>query len=159
VTITAPPADVPDINDPVTFAARAAAWVAWQAVAFPELNTDFNNSFQLNTHYTLTAGYDSDAQALGTIVSGTVTPEVDDVGKENFKTLTNNGAFILATPATSATTTIRIRVINGASAGTITSTAYDAVYGDEYVTTSGKEFWFYIDHDDTRDTLMIKEIV
>jgi hypothetical protein len=37
-TITTPPADVPDINDPVTFAARAAAWVAWQDVAFPQVN-------------------------------------------------------------------------------------------------------------------------
>jgi len=109
---------------------------------------------------TLTGGFDSDEEALGTITSGTVTPEVDASGKENFKTLTNNGAFTLAPPSTSSATTIRIRVINGASAGAITTTGFDKVNDpDSYATTNAKEYWFYIDHDSTRSTLTISEIV
>lgn len=110
-------------------------------------------------HRTLTAGYDSDVEALGTISSGTVTPEVDGAGEENFKTLTNDGAFTLSPPSTSSACCIRIRVINAASAGAITTSGFDAVYGDAYETTNAKEYWFYIDHDGTRSTLTIKEIV
>lgn len=109
---------------------------------------------------TLTGGFDSDEEALGTITSGTVTPEVDASGKENFKTLTNNGAFTLAPPSTSSATTIRIRVINGASAGAITTTGFDKVNDpDSYATTNAKEYWFYIDHDSARSTLTVSEIV
>lgn len=108
---------------------------------------------------TLTAGYDATPQALGTVSSGTVTPEVDDTGEQNFKTLTNNGAFTLAPPSSSSATTIRIRVINAASAGAITRSGFDNEYGDTYATTNAKEYWFYIDWDGTRSTLTIKEIV
>lgn len=109
---------------------------------------------------TLTGGFDSDEEPLGTITSGTVTPEVDGANEENFKTLTNNGAFTLAPPSTSSATTIRIRVINAASAGAITTSGFDAVFDpDSYATTNAKEYWFYIDHDSTRSTLTIREIV
>lgn len=109
---------------------------------------------------TLTGGFDSNAQDLGTITSGTVTPEVDGASETNFKKLTNNGAFTLAPPSTSSDTTIRIRVINAASAGAITWSGFDKVYNpDGYVTTNAKEYWFFIDHDAARDTLTIREIV
>lgn len=109
---------------------------------------------------TLTGGFDSDAHALGTITSGTVTPEVDGAGEENFKTLTNSGAFTLAPPSTSSDCTIRIHVINAASAGAITTTGFDKVFDpDSYATTNAKEYFFYIDHNATRDVLTIREIV
>jgi hypothetical protein len=109
---------------------------------------------------TLTGGFDSTEQALGTITSGTVTPEVDAVDQENFKTLTNNGAFTLAPPSTSSACCIRIHVVNGASAGAVTTSGFDAVFDlDEYATTNAKEYWFYIDHNSVRDTLTIREII
>jgi hypothetical protein len=109
---------------------------------------------------TLTGGFDSTEQALGTITSGTVTPEVDAADQENFKTLTNNGAFTLAPPSTSSACCIRIHVINAASAGAITTSGFDAVFDpDEYTTTNAKEYWFYIDHNSARDTLTIRGIV
>ena len=113
-----------------------------------------------DTHDTLAAGYDSGEEALGTITTGTVTPEVDADTKPNFKVLTNNGAFTLAPPATSSATTIRIHVINAASAGAITTTGFDKVIDpDTYATTNAKEYFFYIDHNSTRDVLTIREIV
>lgn len=93
---------------------------------------------------TLTGGFDSDAQALGTVTSGTITPEVDGTGTENFKTLTANGAFTLAPPSTSGNCTIIIQVTNGASAGTITTTGFTIVNGDTYETTSGNDYFFHI---------------
>lgn len=109
---------------------------------------------------TLTGGFDSDEEALGIITSGTVTPEVDASGKENFKSLTNNGAFTLAPPSTSSACCIRIHVINAASAGPITTTGFDKVFDpDTYATTNAKEYFFYIDHNATRNVLTIREIV
>lgn len=93
---------------------------------------------------TLTGGFDSDDEPLGTVTSGTVTPEVDGTGEENFKTLTANGAFTLAPPSTSGSCNITIAVTNGASAGTITTTGFTIVNGDDYDTTSGNDFFFHI---------------
>lgn len=118
------------------------------------------DTLKADTHDTLTAGFDSTVEALGTITTGTVTPEVDADTKENFKSLTNNGAFTLAPPSTSSDTVIRIHVTNGASAGTITTSGFDRVIdNDTYATTNAKEYWFIIDHNATRDTLTIVEIV
>lgn len=93
---------------------------------------------------TLTAGFDSDDEALGTITSGTVTPEVDSNTEENFKTLTANGAFTLAPPSTSSSCVIVIHVTNGASAGAITTSGFTLVDGDTYDTTNANEFVFII---------------
>lgn len=95
-------------------------------------------------HATLTAGFDSDIEVLGTITSGTVTPEVDADTKGNFKTLTNNGAFTLAPPSTSSSCTILIQVTNDAAAGAITTSGFTVVNGDAYETTSGNDYFFHI---------------
>lgn len=97
-----------------------------------------------DTTDTLTAGFDSDVQALGTVSSSTVTLEVDAAGKENFKTLTANGAFTLAPPSTSSSCTIIVQVTNGASAGTITTSGFTIVNGDAYETTSGHDYLFHV---------------
>lgn len=97
-----------------------------------------------DTHDTLTAGFDSDVEALGTISSGTVTPEVDADTKENFKTLTNGGAFTLAPPSTSSACVVVIQVTNNASAGAITTSGFTAVNGDTYDTTDGNDWFFHI---------------
>ena len=107
---------------------------------------------------TLTGGVDSDAQALGTITSGTVTPEVDDTGEENFKTLTANGAFTLAPPSTSSSCAIIITVTNGASAGTITTSGFDLVDGDDYATTDAAVFNFYVVKNGGKSILTIKAL-
>ena len=95
-----------------------------------------------DTHDTLTAGFDSDAEAL--TLSGTVTPEVDSATEENYKTGTNNGAFTLAAPSTSSNCTIVIQVTNGASAGAITFSGFSVQDGDDLTTTNGDDFFIII---------------
>lgn len=102
------------------------------------------DTLKADTHDTLTAGFDSDVDALGTVSSGITTPEVDADTKENFKTLTNGGAFTLAPPSTSSNCTILLQVTNSASAGTITTSSFTIVNGDDYDTTNGNDFLFHI---------------
>lgn len=109
---------------------------------------------------TLTGGFNSDPDDYGTITSGTVTLDVTGANKENFKRLVNNGAFTLLPPTTTKDTCVRLRVINGASAGTIDTTAFDRVNEvSAYLTTVSKAYYFYVDHDDTYSVLTITEIV
>ena len=105
---------------------------------------DVSGDLKSYAHDTLTAGFDSDVQALGTITSGTITPEVDADAKENFKTLTNGGAFTLAPPSSSSACTILIQVTNNASAGAITTSGFTIVNGDDYETTDGNDYFFHI---------------
>lgn len=143
-----------------TLGLGTAATTASTAYATAAQGTKADSALQPTGTVTLTGGFDSDEEALGTVTSGTVTPEVDASGKENFKSLTNNGAFTLAPPSTSAACCIRIHVINAASAGAITTTGFDKVFDpDTYATTNAKEYFFYIDHNATRDVLTIREIV
>lgn len=97
-----------------------------------------------DTHDTLTAGFDSASEALGTVTTGTITPEVDGSGEENFKTLINGGAFTLAPPSTSGNCTILIQVTNNASAGSITTSGFTILNGDTYDTTDGNDWLFHI---------------
>jgi len=112
-----------------------------------------------DTHDTLTAGFDSDVQALGTITTGTVTLEVDGVGKENFKTLTNNGAFILNPPSTSENCTILLYVTHGASASTVTVTGFTIVNGDSYdPDDEDNKYFFHVKKVGTISSLTIEAI-
>jgi len=93
---------------------------------------------------TLTAGYDSDIEAFGTVSSGTTTLEVDGASKENFKSLTNGGAFVLSPPSTSSSCAINLQVTNNASAGAVTFTGWAIVDGDSLTTTNGDDFFINI---------------
>lgn len=75
----------------------------------------------------------------GTKSSGTYTP---DPLTGNFKYITANGAFTLAPP--SAECTLIIEVLNGASAGAITTSGFTKVNGDTYATTNGLKYAFHI---------------
>lgn len=101
---------------------------------------DLDTLLESDVTATLTAGFDSDAEALGTISSGTVTPEVDSDTEENFKTYTNNGAHTLAPPSTSSSCVIVVTITNGASAGAITTSGFTLVDGDAFTTTNGHDF-------------------
>jgi len=87
----------------------------------------------------LTAGYTATSYSLGTVTTGTVTPSA---ANGNFQHLTANGAFTLAPP--SATCCIDIEVLNGASAGTITTSGFTKVNGDTYATTNANKYIFHV---------------
>lgn len=113
-----------------------------------EIGTDVQaqdaSTLKADTHATLTTGFDSGVEALGTITGGTVVPEVDATGKENFKTLTNDGAFTLDPPSTSSNCTILIQVTNGSNAGSITTSNFNKQNGDTYNTIDGNKWFFHI---------------
>src|SRR5581483_3346859 len=86
---------------------------------------------------TITVGYKFTPNNIGTVSSGTLTP---DPTLGNYQYLTNNGAFTLAAPA--ADCAIDILVTNGASAGVITFSGFTvgSNVGDSLTTTNGNKF-------------------
>lgn len=101
----------------------------------------------------LTAGYTATSYSLGTVTTGTVTP---NAANGNFQHLTANGAFTLAPP--SATCCIDIEVLNGASAGTITTSSFTKVNGDTYATTNALKFIFHITKTNSYSRLSIEAL-
>ena len=101
----------------------------------------------------LTAGYTATSYSLGTVTTGTVTPSA---ANGNFQHLTANGAFTLAPP--SATCCIDIEVLNGASAGTITTSGFTKVNGDTYATTNALKFIFHITKTNSYSRLSIEAL-
>lgn len=88
----------------------------------------------------LAVGFTSSSESLGTISSGTVTPNPATL---NFKHYTNNGAHTLAPPTASGQYTIIIQITNGASAGAITTSGFTKVTGS-FTTTNGDDFFCFI---------------
>jgi hypothetical protein len=81
------------------------------------------------------AGTDFD---LGTNASGT---ETLDYTNSNFQKGVNNGAHTLAPQTT--TSTIVVQYTNDSSAGTLTTSGYTKVTGDDLTTTNGDDFMMY----------------
>ncbi len=89
----------------------------------------------------------------GTFSTGTYTPVYSN---GNFQYATNNGAHTLAPPA--AACTIVIEYVNGASAGTITTSGFTKVTGDSLTTTNGSKFFLYITKHQTYSSLNVQAL-
>ena len=89
----------------------------------------------------LSGGANLTAYSIGTISSGTVTP---DCGKNPAQYLTNNGAFTLAAPSSDGACILLIT--NGSSAGAITFSGFTVSLntGDLLTTASGSKFMLSI---------------
>lgn len=75
------------------------------------------------------------SKSLGTITTGTVTPDPGDRPLQHY---TNNGAHTLA-PGT-VTGSYLLDITNGASAGAITTSGWTKVSGDAFSVTNGNKF-------------------
>jgi hypothetical protein len=86
---------------------------------------------------TLSTGFLFTAYNIGTVSSGTTTP---DALNGNYQYYTNNGAHTIAAPANDSA--IDILLTNGASAGSITFSGFTvgAATGSAYVTTNTSKF-------------------
>lgn len=84
---------------------------------------------------TLTGGVIVTSKSLGTISSGTVTPDPGDRPAQHY---TNGGAHTLA-PSLNAGSTL-VDITNNASAGAITTSGFTKVVGDAFTTTNGHKF-------------------
>jgi hypothetical protein len=90
------------------------------------------------TTATLTVGFTVTPYSAGTKSSSTFTP---DPALGNQQYITANGAFTLAPQ--SVASQIVIEVVNGASAGAITTSGYTKVTGDTYATTNANKYLFF----------------
>jgi hypothetical protein len=92
-----------------------------------------NNTFAGTN--SLTGTFAAAATDLGTITTGTVTPnpQTQPIAK-----YTNNGAHTLAPSANEGT--IVVLITNGASAGAVTTSGFTKVAGDSFTTTNAHKF-------------------
>jgi hypothetical protein len=108
-----------------------------------EAGTDFEavdaDILRADTDDVLTGGFGGTDDDDGTKSSGTYTPTY---AGGNFKLAVNGGAHTLAPQ--SGTGTIIIQYTNDGSAGTITTSGWTIVTGDDLTTTSGHDFMFYL---------------
>lgn len=87
----------------------------------------------------LGVGYHHEPHPIGTISSGTETPDPEN---GQMQTLTNGGAFTLA--PTTKDCSFLVKITNNASAGTITTSGFDIVAGDSLTTANGDKFFAFI---------------
>lgn len=83
----------------------------------------------------LQGGYSVVSKNLGTIASGTLTPDPGDRPMQHY---TNNGAHTLAPGAVGGH--YLLDITNAASAGAITTAGWTKVAGDSFTTTNGHKF-------------------
>lgn len=91
----------------------------------------------------LSAGYTATAYDLGTLTTGTTTP---DPAHGNFQRAVNGGSFTLAPPSVGNgdSVSMTIQVTNNGSAGTITTSGFSKVTGSSLTTANGDDFMFFI---------------
>lgn len=87
----------------------------------------------------LTGGAIVTSKSLGTITTGTVTPDPGDRPQQHY---TNGGAHTLAPSGNSGS--ILLDITNNASAGAITTSGFTKVAGDSFTTTNGHKFRCHI---------------
>jgi hypothetical protein len=101
----------------------------------------------------LTTGFACTVYDAGTKSSGTYTPDEADGNMQKF---VNGGAHTLAPPANDCT--LVLQQTNNASAGTITTSGFTLVDGDDFTTTNGHDFFLYITNSDSFSLLTVKAL-
>ena len=87
----------------------------------------------------LTAGFSTTVYNAGTKTTGTYTPDQDN---GNIQKAVNGGGHTLAPTVDDCA--VIIQYTNNASAGTITTSGFTLVDGDDISTTDGDDFFFYL---------------
>ena len=111
------------------------------------------DTLKADTADVLTAGYACTVHDAGTKASGTYTPDEADGNMQKF---VNGGAHTLAPPANDCT--LVLQQTNNASAGTITTSGFTLVDGDDFTTTNGHDFFLYITNSDSFSSLTVKAL-
>jgi len=111
------------------------------------------DTLKADTADVLTAGYACTVHNAGTKASGTYTPDEADGNMQKF---VNGGAHTLAPPANDCT--LVLQQTNNASAGTITTSGFTLVDGDDFTTTNGHDFFLYITNSDAFSLLTVKAL-
>jgi hypothetical protein len=107
---------------------------------FPNLEVNGSDVLTEAGGGTLVGGFNEQPFSLGTVSTGTVTPNPSNNLKQ---TLINNGAFTIA--ATSQVGDVELYITNGALAGGISFSGFTKNWpGDSLDTTAGHEFAIFI---------------
>lgn len=106
---------------------------AWHDATTIKAATPGTDYLDKDTTSLLTVGYTQTSFDAGTKSSGTYTPSAADGG---FQHATNNGAHTLAPPT--ASSSIVVEYLNGASAGAVTTSGFTKVYGAFDTTNTNK---------------------
>lgn len=134
-------ADAADAHDASAISVTPAGGIAATEVqaALEELDSDKANDSAVVklavADQVLTGGVIVTSLSLGTITTGTVTPDPGDRPMQHY---TNNGAHTLAPSANAGS--ILLDITNGASAGAITTSGFTKVTGDAFTTTNAHKF-------------------
>ena len=106
-----------------------------------------------NISNNLTKGYSTTVFDAGTKSSGVFTPNQDN---GNIQKAVNGGAHTIL-PTTDDCAVI-IQYTNNASAGTITTSGFTKVDGDDLTTTNGHDFFFYLSKANGFSLLTVKAL-
>ena len=136
-----------------TDAARATTPAGVASIIGSVLQAYDADTLKADTADVLTAGYACTVHNAGTKASGTYTPDEADGNMQKF---VNGGAHTLAPPANDCT--LVLQQTNNASAGTITTSGFTLVDGDDFTTTNGHDFFLYITNSDSFSLLTVKAL-
>ena len=136
-----------------TDAARATTPAGVASIIGSVLQAYDADTLKADTADVLTAGYACTVHNAGTKASGTYTPDEADGNMQKF---VNGGAHTLAPPANDCT--LVLQQTNNASAGTITTSGFTIVDGDDFTTTNGHDFFLYITNSDSFSLLTVKAL-
>ena len=136
------------VSNTLTFAGTDSTTMTFPATSSTVLTTG-NNA-------TLTKGFYVTPNNIGTVSSGTTTP---DAANGNYQYLTNNGAFTFAAPSTDCA--YDVLITNGASAGAITFSGFTVASGntgDALTTTNTSKFIISVRRINAVSTYVIKAL-
>jgi hypothetical protein len=123
-------ASIPSLQPRDALELRSDGTVDYTSILFP------GAVLQPNVTNNLTIGFTFTPYNVGTISTGTLTPNAVN---GNYQYYTNNGAHTLAAPG--ADCAMDVLITNGATAGAITFTGFaGGATGDALTTTSGNKF-------------------
>ena len=107
----------------------------------------------------LDGGYTTTERDDG-VAGATYEPDPLDsvVGPGNMRKITNSANFGFIAPTQAGSFTLTVRMVNSATAGTVTITGFSKVYGDALTTTDGDEFIFQIVKTGTKTCLVVQAL-
>lgn len=102
----------------------------------------------------ISVGYSYTVGDLGTVASGTVTPDEAD---GTLQTVTNDGTITLAPPVNNAS--VLLHVVNGANvAAAVATSGWTLVDGDPFTDVAGDEFLAFVVKSGSTSHLMVRDL-
>ena len=104
----------------------------------------------------VTGGFVPTTRPLGTVATGAITPHPKDGPYQ--KLINGGGPFdiVAAQLAAGKSGSLRLTIVNSATAGQVNFVGFDVVDGVPLTTTNGQSFWVFIELEDDAKTATVK---